>query len=160
MGIMTASEATDWTPDQPRQPNLKPGAESWTLTGAPCGPLFPDLTPEQRQDGFTFVTLYPTAYIVAHVDYVRAVHLQPLGPEQTLLTAEWYFPLESLAQPGFHAAEVAAFAKIVLDQDGDAAEMNQRGIRSPAYVRGRLMPQEFDISRFHHWVLTGMGATP
>ena len=160
MGIMTASEATDWTPDQPRQPNLKPGAESWTMTGAPCGPLFPDLTPEQRQDGFTFVTLYPTAYIVAHVDYLRAVHLQPLGPEQTLLTAEWYFPPESLAQPGFHAAEVAAFAKIVLDQDGDAAEMNQRGIRSPAYVRGRLMPQEFDISRFHHWVLTGMGATP
>ena len=157
-GIMSAPEAADWTPDQSRKPNLKPGAESWTMTGAPCGPTFPGLTPEQRQDGYTFVTLYPTAYVVAHVDYVRSVRLQPLGPEQTLLTAEWYFPPETLAQPGFAAAEVAAFAKIVLQQDGDAVEMNQRGISSPAYAKGRLMPQEFDIARFHQWVLCEMGA--
>ena len=39
-GIMSASEAPDWTPDNPRRPNLKPGAESWTMTGAPCGPTF------------------------------------------------------------------------------------------------------------------------
>ena len=157
-GIMSAPEAADWTPDQSRKPNLKPGAESWTLTGAPCGPAFPGLTPEQRQDGYTFVTLYPTAYIVAHVDYVRSVRLEPLGPEATRLTAEWYFSPETLAQPGFAAAEVAAFAKIVLQQDGDAVEMNQRGISSPAYAKGRLMPQEFDIARFHQWVLTEMGA--
>ena len=157
-GIMSAPEAADWTPDQSRKPNLKPGAESWTMTGAPCGPTFPGLTPEQRQDGYTFVTLYPTAYIVAHVDYVRSVRLEPLGPEVTRLTAEWYFPPETLAQPGFAAAEVAAFAKIVLQQDGDAVEMNQRGISSPAYAKGRLMPQEFDIARFHQWVLTEMGA--
>lgn len=158
-GIMSASEAPGWTPDQPRQHNLKPGAESWTMTGAPCGPTFPGLTPEQRQDGYTFVTLYPTAYIVAHVDYVRAVRLTPLGPEHTRLTAEWYFPPETLAQPGFDAAKVAAFAKIVLEQDGDAVEMNQRGIRSPAYAHGSLMPQEFDIARFHRWVLTEMEAS-
>jgi Rieske 2Fe-2S family protein len=157
-GIMSASEAAGWTPEAARGPNLKPGAESWTMTGAPCGPTFPDLTPEQRQDGYTFVTLYPTAFIVAHVDYVRAVRLEPLGPEQTRLTAEWYFPPETLAQPGFDAAEVAAFAKIVLEQDSLAVEMNQRGIRSPAYDRGRLMPEEFDIRRFHSWVLTEMGA--
>ncbi len=158
-GIMSASEAPDWTPDQPRRPNLRPGAESWTMTGAPCGPAFPDLTPEQRQDGHTFVTLYPTTYIVAHVDYVRAVRLQPLGPEQTLLVAEWYFAPETLAQPSFDAADVAAFAKIVLRQDGDAVELNQRGIRSPSYERGRLMPEEFEIRRFHTWVLGQMRTT-
>ena len=158
-GIMSATEAQDWTPEKPRKPNLKPGAASWTMTGAPCGPTFPNLSPEQRQDGYTFVTLYPAAYVVAHVDYVRAVRLQPLGPEETRLTAEWYFSPETLAQPGFDAAEVAAFARIVLQQDGDAVEMNQRGIRSPAYAQGTLMPQEFDISRFHHWVLTEMEAT-
>ena len=159
-GIMSPSEAPGWTPDQPRGPNLKPGAESWTMTGAPCGPVFPDLTPEQRQDAYTFVTTWPTAYVVAHVDYVRAVRLEPLGPERTRLVAEWYFPPETLAQTGFSAVDVAAFALIVLEQDAEAAEMNQRGIRSPAYTRGRLMPQEFDIAHFHAWVLSEMEAQP
>ena len=63
-GIMSQPEVPGWTPDVLHHPNLRPGAESWTMTGAPCGPVFPDLTPEQRQDGYTFVTLYPTAYIV------------------------------------------------------------------------------------------------
>ena len=156
-GIMSASEAVDWTGENPRG-NLKPGAASWTMTGAACGPVFAGLSAEQRQEGYRFVTLYPSAYVVAHVDYVRAVRLEAIGPEATRLIAEWYFAPETMAQPGFAAAGVAAFAGIVLRQDGDAAEMNQRGIRSPSYRRGRLMPQEFDVHRFHEWVLTEMEA--
>jgi Rieske 2Fe-2S family protein len=30
--------------------------------------------------------------------------------------------------------------------------MNQRGLKSERFARGRLMPQEFDILRFHDWV--------
>jgi Rieske 2Fe-2S family protein len=44
----------------------------------------------------------------------------------------------------------------VLLQDGEAAEMNQRGLRSPKFKRGRLMPQEFEIHRFHQWLLRQM----
>jgi len=156
-GIMSPQEAADWTPDNPVPSPLKAGAVTWTADGQPCGPVFPDLTTEERERGFTFVTLYPTMYIVAHVDHVRAVRLEPTGPETTQLTAEWYFPSGTLAQPGFDAAGVAAFAALVMDQDGAAAEMNQRGLRSPAYSRGRLMPQEFDIHRFHGWVLDQLG---
>jgi len=128
------------------------------MSGAPCGPEFPDLTPEQRANGFNFVTLYPTMFVVAHVDYVRAVTVAPLGPERTRLTSEWLFSEETLAQPGFDAADVARFATLVLDQDGAACEMNQRGLRSARYERGRLMPQEFDILKFHDWVRAQMGA--
>lgn len=159
-GIMGASEAHDWTPEAPVTPNLKPGAQSWTPDGAPCGPVFPVLTQAEREAGYTFVTLWPSVYVVAHVDYVRAVRLEPLGPEQTRLTAEWYFPPETLAQPGFDAAKVAAFAKIVLDQDGAAAELNQRGVRSPAFTRATLMPEEYEIARFHAWVRAHLEACP
>jgi Rieske 2Fe-2S family protein len=155
-GVMSPEETTGWTGTG----NLKPGAQTWTMDGQPCGPVFPGLTEDQRAAGFTFVTLYPTMYVVAHVDYVRAVRLEPTGPETTRLTAEWYFPAETLAQPGFDAARVAAFATIVIDQDGAAAEMNQRGLRSPAYARATLMPQEFDIARFHAWVMTRLETTP
>ena len=56
-----------------------------------------------------------------------------------------------------HAAEIAGFAKIVMGQDGDASEMNQRGLRSPAYDGGRLMPEEYEILRFHDWLRQEMG---
>ena len=156
-GIMAANEGVGWTPDQTPDRNLKPGAQSWTLTGAPCGPEFPGLTQAQRDAGYQFVTIWPSVFVVAHVDYVRTVRLTAIGPEQTLLTADWLFSAATLAQPGFDAAEVAGFAKIVMGQDGDASEMNQRGIRSPAYDGGRLMPEEYEILRFHDWLRQEMG---
>ena len=124
-----------------------------TLDGQPCGPTFPNLTETERKTAANFVTIYPTAFIVAHLDYARIVSLVPTGPETTRLTAEWLFSPATLAQEGFDPAKVAAFATIVLDQDAEAAEINQRGLKSPRYGSGRLMPQEFDIHRFHGWVL-------
>jgi Rieske 2Fe-2S family protein len=38
--------------------------------------------------------------------------------------------------------------------------MNQRGLASPAFGRGTLMPQEFDIARFHAWVLDRLQRSP
>jgi Rieske 2Fe-2S family protein len=152
-GLMTAAEAEGHVPGD-EGPPLKDGARTWTFGGQPCGPEFPGLTDAERNAGFTFVTLYPTMYVVAHVDYVRAVRLEPTGPTTTRLTAEWYFAPETLAQPGFCAQSVAEFAMLVLEQDAEAAEMNQRGFASPAYKHGTLMPEEFDIRRFHDWVLS------
>ncbi|PZR00828.1 MAG: ring-hydroxylating oxygenase subunit alpha [Cereibacter sphaeroides] len=157
-GIMSEQEAPDWTPEHEHHGTLKEGALTWSIDGKPCGPEFPNLTAQERANGHNFVTLYPTMFIVAHVDYVRAVSLMPIGPEQTRLTAEWMFPAETLAQPGFDMAHVTDFATIVLMQDGAACEMNQRGLRSSRHARGRLMPQEFDIHRFHQWVLSRIEA--
>jgi Rieske 2Fe-2S family protein len=159
-GIMGPSEALGWAPDDPARSNLRQGAQSWTMDGSPCGPVFPGLTDAERGAGYSFVTLWPSAYVVAHVDYVRSVRIVPLGPEQTRLVAEWHFSPETLAQPGFDAGAVAAFAKIVMEQDGAASEMNHRGMRSPAFKAARLMPEEYEIHRFHQWLLTELEAAP
>jgi glycine betaine catabolism A len=157
-GVMGPSEALGWTPEGDSKPrrNLKTGAETWTPDGRPCGPTFGGLSDTEREAGYTFITLWPSVYVVAHVDYVRAVRLEPLGPERTRLVAEWYFPPATLAQENFDAAEVASFAKLVMTQDGEAAEMNQRGLSSPRHVRGRLMPEEYEVHRFHRWLLKEM----
>jgi Rieske 2Fe-2S family protein len=60
----------------PHDPALKDGARSWTMNGNSCGPEFPDLTDTEREAGQTFVTLLPGMFVVAHVDYVRAVSLR------------------------------------------------------------------------------------
>ena len=155
-GIMGASEAPGWTPEDDPHPTLRAGAASWTLDGQPCGPEFPKLSPAERLAGYSFVTLWPSSYVVAHVDYVRSVRIEPLAPERTRLVAEWHFSAETLAQPGFDPATVAAFAKMVIAQDGAASEMNQRGMRSPAFRAARLMPEEYEIHRFQRWVLSEM----
>jgi glycine betaine catabolism A len=160
-GIMAPNEDPAW--DGTATTTLKPGAASWTMTGEPCGPVFQTLTEAERATAHNFVTLWPTMYVVAHVDYVRFVTLTPLSPEMTLLHAEWLFPAETLAQPGWDHRPVTDFAKIVMRQDGEACEMNQRGLRNAAYTHGTLMPQEFDIARFHDWVRTRLsiaGETP
>jgi Rieske 2Fe-2S family protein len=152
-GIMGHEEAVDWTPETPRPAHgLKPGARTWTKTGQPCGPEFAGLSEAERDIGYTFVTLLPTMFIVAHVDYVRAVSLRPLGPERTELKAEWLFPKETLDAPGFDLGNVVDFAKTVIREDGDACEMNQRGLKSSRFERGMLAPQEFAIHQFHQWV--------
>lgn len=159
-GIMTAPEAAGWTPEESAPPALRHGAESWTANGAPCGPVFPGLTGAERQAGFSFVTLWPSAYVVAHADHVRSVRIVPSNPERTTLVAEWHFPAETLSQPGFDAATVATFAKRVMTQDGEASEMNHRGIRSPAFSAARLMPEEYEIHRFHQWIQAEMEGAP
>jgi Rieske 2Fe-2S family protein len=152
-GIMGHEEAADWTPATPMPArNLKPGAKTWTNSGQPCGPEFPRLTDAERNAGYLFVTLLPTMFIVAHVDYVRAVSLRPLGPETTELKAEWLFPEETLKAPGFDMSDVVDFASTVIRQDGEACELNQRGLRSSKFTHGTLVPQEYAIFQVHEWI--------
>jgi len=160
-GLMGPSEALGWTPEAAAPAsNLRAGAVTWTVDGKPCGPVFPGLGPQDLAVGYGFATLWPSAYVVAHIDYVRAVRIVPVAPERTRLVAEWYFSAETLAQPGFDAAHVASFATLVMQQDGAASEMNQRGMRSPAFQAARLMPEEYEIHRFQQWVRTEMEALP
>ena len=156
-GVMAEAERTD---SGPAEPALKPGAMTWTPDGAPCGSVFAGLTPEERAEGYRFVTIWPSAYVVAHVDHVRVVRLTPLGPTETLLTADWLFPPDTLARPGFDGASVASFAATVMAEDAAACEMNQRGLASPAFTGGRLMPQEYELARFHAWVRARLDDLP
>ncbi len=161
-GIMSANEAPDWTPEKPSGTDLKPGAATWSLDGKPCGPEFPSLSTAERARGQTFVTFWPTMYVVAHVDYARAVYMKPLGPERMELKAQWLFPKATLEAPGFDLDNVTRFATIVMRQDAAASETNQRGLKSSAFGQGRLMPQEFDVYNFQQWVrrhLAAMGET-
>ncbi len=152
-GIMSEKEAGDWTADKPMSAsNLKEGATTWTVNGKPCGPEFPDLDDQQRSAGHLFVTMLPTMYVVAHIDYVRVVSMRPLTPETTELTTQWLFPSQTLASKEFDLRNIVNFATTVMMEDAQACEINQRGLRSPHYKAGTLMPQEFDVFNFQEWV--------
>lgn len=147
------SGANDPRHDDPRYTGgLRRGAATWSSDGQAHGMTFQGLSDEERRAGQTFVTCLPSVFVVAHVDYVRAVRLRPLGPERTELVAEWLFPPETLADPAFDPANVVEFATLVMEQDAAACELNQRGLRSLRHDKGVLMPEEYLLKRFHDWV--------
>ena len=146
---------TTSTSDDPRyKAGMAEHAESWTGDGKAIDQTFEQLTEEDIQRGHTYETLWPTVFLVAHIDHVRIVRLLPTGPQTTEVQAQWLFRAGTLARDDFDAADVAAFAIKVLEQDGMASELNQRGLRSIRHQHGTLMAEEYEVHAFQQWVRT------
>jgi glycine betaine catabolism A len=159
--IITPYDDPDWSlyrDDQdPRfRGGLREGAVTWSMDGQAHGVTFPGLTPEERKAGHTYVTAWPTMFVVGHVDYMRIVSLRPLGPEATELSAEWLFPRETLEQEGCDLANTVEFGRLVLEQDAAACELNQKGLRAIPHESGVLLPQEIGVFAFHEWIRAGL----
>jgi len=164
-GLMSRHDDPEWVRhadnDAPEfSGGLRAGAETWSRDGHVHGPVFSGLTPAERAAGQTYATALPSMFIVGHVDYVRTVRLVPLGPEQTELTAEWLFPAEALAAPEADIDNIVAFGRQVLEEDAAICEVNQKGLRSARHQAGVLMPEEYDLHRFHEWVRGRHAAHP
>ena len=155
-GLMARHDDPEWAlhaaNDAPEYAGgLRAGAETWSADGRAHGPHFPDLTDAERAAGQTYAMNLPSMFVVGHVDYVRTVRLLPLGPEQTQLTAEWLFLPEALSS-GADLDNIVAFGRQVLEEDAAVCEINQRGLHSMRHEAGVLMPEEYDLHRFHEWV--------
>jgi Rieske 2Fe-2S family protein len=154
-GLMARHDDPDWAKhadnDAPEfSGRLREGAETWSEDGRSHGPQFQGLTEAERAAGQTYTMNLPSTFIVGHVDYVRTVTLLPLGPEQTKLTAEWLFPPQEMPPGGLD--NIVGFGKQVLEEDAAVCELNQRGLHSRRHKAGVLMPEEYDLHRFHRWV--------
>ncbi len=137
---------------------LRAGAATWSVDGRSLGHEFTTLTAAERRAGYHFMTSLPSHYMVFHVDHVRSTRLLPLGPEETELSVEWLFPRATLADPAVDIQRACSFSAEVLAEDGAACELAQRGLRAAPHERGFLMPEEYDVYRFHQWVKAALGA--
>ena len=131
---------------------LRSGAATWSLDGRTTGKPFPGLSDADRQAGHVYMTSLPSVFLVGHVDYVRVVRLLPLGPEKTELRVEYLFSPETLADPGFDLRNVVDFTNLVMTEDAEVCELNQRGLRAGPHARGVVMPEEYVIRQFHDWL--------
>lgn len=131
---------------------LREGAVTWSNDGRLTGSAFPGLSAEDRKLGHIYMTGLPSMFIVGHVDYVRVVRLRPLGPEQTELRVEYLFSPETLERPDFDPSNVVEFTNLVMTEDAEVCELNQRGLHAAPHVRGLVMPEEYVIRQFHEWV--------
>ena len=87
--------------------------------------------------------------------FARGVVFFALGMAKKVLLAN---PCGMVADTAFEAAKVAEFATLVIEQDAEVCELNQRGLRSHRHDKGVLMPEEYILKRFHDWVRAELGS--
>jgi glycine betaine catabolism A len=156
-GLLEERDDPNWTehaadPDPKYKGGLRRGAATWSLDGKLSGAAFPGLSEEDLHAGHIYMTGLPSIFIVGHADYVRVVRLLPLGPEQTELRVEYLFSPQTLADPKFDMRNIVEFTNLVMTEDADVCEINQRGLRASPHVRGVVMPEEYVIRQFHEWI--------
>ncbi len=159
--IMARRDDPDWAaeagnPDPLLAGGLRAGAETWSMDGRAQGTL-PGLNEAELAAGHRYGVALPSLFVACYRDYARAVRLMPLGPERMELSAEWLFDPDMLARPDFDRAKITDFATLVMDQDGAACEMNQRGLRAQSFERGVLMQEEYEVFLFQDWVRGALG---
>jgi Rieske 2Fe-2S family protein len=159
--LMEVEDDPHWQSRLEEDPAFKPGLagnmRTWSDDGALLAPPFPGLSQAELDIGHTYVTGLPTAFIVAHADYVRVVSLLPLNEVQTELRVQWLFAPETLADPGFDAEAAAGFATRVIKEDSAACALNQRGLKALPHTAGVLMPEEYEVFEFQQWVRQQLG---
>jgi phenylpropionate dioxygenase-like ring-hydroxylating dioxygenase large terminal subunit len=131
---------------------VAPGFATWTLDGRATLPPIAGPDDHSRSLGMVFASFAATLFVVAHPDYVRSVRVRPTGPESVELTVDWLLPPGVAGRFPQELEHMLALGRLVVQQDGRACELNQRGLRNPRHERGVLMPQEYGVREFHEWL--------
>lgn len=131
---------------------LRTGAVTWSRNGQASAAQFPGLSEADRRAGHIYMTSLPSMFIVGHVDYVRVVRLLPLGPERTELRVEYLFSPGTLESPRFDLRNIVEFTDLVMSEDAQVCELNQRGLRALPHARAVVMPEEYAIKQLHDWI--------
>jgi Rieske 2Fe-2S family protein len=139
--------------DQLDEPPLAEGAVTWTLDGQSKLPTLPGLSEEEKQRGQSYWTFEPSFFVVAHRDYARSARILPRGVERTEVQMEWLFLPSQLERDDFDLEHATALGQRVVEQDAQACERNQRGLRALPHERGILVKQEYWVARFQKWVM-------
>jgi Rieske 2Fe-2S family protein len=131
---------------------MKKGTETWSMNGSAQGHRVEYLENQTDFPGYIYMTTWPSMFLAIFTDHIRMVRILPLSEELTEVTAEWVFRKETLKDKKYSMKNVVDFAVLVMKQDAEACELNQKGIHNPTRKNGTLMPEEYEIKRFHSWL--------
>ena len=104
-----------------------------------------------------FATFLSSMFVVGHPQYARSVRVMPLGPEQTRITISWLLLPDTLESHPHEVENIVSLARLVVEQDGRACELNQKGLHSNRHKEGVLVPQEDGVAWVHDWIRKMLG---
>ena len=125
-------------------------SESMTLDGRRTAPTIRTLDDDQKQRVY-YYTMLPNMMFAMHPEYVLAWRIEPQGPGQTKITAQWLYEPEALQQPDFDPQRAVDFWDRTNRQDWDICQTSYAGVQSKAYRPGpwstsESIPRAFDES--------------
>ena len=120
---------------------------SMTMDGAMCAPAFAGLTAEQR-GRVHYYTLFPSAFLSLHPDYVLVHRAQPLSIDRTRIKCDWYFHSDAARTTGFDPQPAIDFWDLTNRQDWALCANAWRGLRSRAWIPGPYSELESQLAAF------------
>jgi Rieske 2Fe-2S family protein len=132
---------------------------SMTMTGARCAAPFAGLDAEERGRVY-YYTVFPSAFISFHPDYVLMHRAEPLAIDRTRIVCEWYFHPDAIAAPGFDPAPAIRFWDMTNRQDWQLCANAHRGVTSIAWEPGPYSELESQLAAFDRHYLRVMNPEP
>lgn len=120
---------------------------SMTIGGGRCAVPFPGLTPEQAARVY-YYTLFPSAFLSFHPDYVLVHRAQSLSADRTRIFCDWYFHPDAIAAPGFDPQPAIDFWDLTNRQDWELCANAHKGVASNAWQPGPYSELESQLAAF------------
>tara|TARA_B110001454_G_C12688801_1_gene421427 strand:+ start:463 stop:1608 length:1146 start_codon:yes stop_codon:yes gene_type:complete len=134
------------------QGGLRQGSETWSMDGSAQDHKIKYLTKKNDFQGHIYITTWPSMFLAIFADHIRIVRILPINNEQTEVSSEWLFESSTNNDKKYNKKNVVDFAILVMCQDGEACELNQKGIYNQEKGSGILMPEEYEVKKFHDWI--------
>jgi phenylpropionate dioxygenase-like ring-hydroxylating dioxygenase large terminal subunit len=115
--------------------------KSLTMSGNACALPVGDFGDEDFRFVF-YYSIFPNMLLSLHPDYVMVHQLEPLSPERTLISCDWFFNPEAFKRDDFDPEDAVKFWDMVNKQDWHVCELSQKGISSRAYESGPYSARE------------------
>jgi Rieske 2Fe-2S family protein len=132
---------------------------SMSIGGERCAAPFATLNAEERARVY-YYTLFPSAFISFHPDYVLVHRVQALAIDRTRILCDWYFHPDAIAAPGFDPQPAIAFWDLTNRQDWELCANAYRGVSSLAWQPGPYADLESQVAAFDRQYLRVMQAPP
>ena len=131
---------------------------SMAMHGRRCAQPFAGLTVTQRGQVY-YYTLFPSAFLSLHPDYVLVHRAQPLAIDRTRIVCDWYFHPDAIATPGFDPQPAIDFWELTNRQDWALCANAYRGVRSSAWEPGPYSELESQLAAFDRYYLRTLNAS-
>lgn len=130
---------------------------SMTSHGGRCAVPFAELSEEERGRVY-YYTVFPTAFLSFHPDYVMIHRLLSLGIGQTRIFCDWYFHPDAIAAPGFDPKPAIDFWDLTNRQDWELCANAYKGVSSNAWEPGPYSELESQLAAFDRQYLRALSA--
>ncbi len=132
---------------------------SMTIGGERCAAPASTLSAQERARVY-YYTVFPSAFISFHPDYVLVHRVESLAIDRTRVTCDWYFDPAAIARADFDPQPAIAFWDLTNRQDWELCENAHRGVTSLAWQPGPYSELESQLAAFDREYLRVMHPEP